>query len=246
MPGAPARDASYTTFSSRASGWAPADESCLGTAAELLNDLGYRTRARDVYVPLGVGANVDHRLAHEAAMRSFRSGDGRNVFLYEERPEALVPGAVRMRLAQIGAWLPPGAAQSAEDAGLASFLMSFHVAPSVRGDLRSWSERLQSTGLATRQWRAARAWSPMKGLGPRLQPVVHATRAEVELDRARSLVGQVTPGRERSRLRLRLARLATGYAKRLGGEAHAERLWLLLPSRGEVGAAPPSPEALPA
>ena len=71
--------------------------------------------------------------------------------LYEERPEAFVRGAVRVRLGQLGARLPPAAAQAADRAHLAPFLWRFHLAPSLRGDLRGWPELLRSTGLAARQ-----------------------------------------------------------------------------------------------
>jgi hypothetical protein len=215
-------------------------------AAEALSDLRYRTRAGDLYMPLGVGGDLGRRIAHEAALHAYGNGEGRNVFLYEERPEAVVPGAVRMRLAQIGAWLPPGAAHAPESAGLASFLLSFHVPSSLRGELRTWAERLRSTGEATRQWREARAWQPLKGLGPRLQPLVHVP-ADAQLDTVGRVVTAVLPGGARSRPRARVATLARNYARRLAGSAHAERLWLLLPTRAGTGvAAPPHPEALPA
>ena len=97
------------------------------------------------------------------------------MFLYEERPEAFVRGAVRVRLGQVGARLPPAAAHAADRARLAPFLWRFHLAPALRGDLKGWPERLRSTGLAARQWRQGRAWHPQKGFGPRLQPVVHPT-----------------------------------------------------------------------
>jgi hypothetical protein len=215
-------------------------------AAEALSDLRYRTRAGDLYMPLGVGGDLGRRVAHEAALHAYGSGEGRNVFLYEERPEAVVPGAVRMRLAQIGAWLPPGAAHAAEAAGLPSFLLSFHVPSSLRGEMRTWAERLRSTGEATRQWREARAWHPLKGLGPRLQPVVHVP-TETQLEAVGGVVAAVMPGSTRSRPRARFGSLARNYARRLGGATHAERLWLLLPTRAGTGtAAPPHPEALPA
>jgi hypothetical protein len=221
------------------------DVDALVRASEALSDLAYGTKAQDVYAPLGVGEHRSHPLVHEAALHACGSKDGRNVFFYEERPEAVVPGAVRMRLAQVGAWLPPGAAHAAESAGLASFLLSFHVPSSLRGELRGWAERLRSSGEATRRWREARAWHPLKGLGPRLQPVVHVAEPG-ELASVDQLVTAVLPGNARSRPRLRMGTLARQYAQRLGASHHAERLWLLLPTRGSAGLATPHPEALPA
>lgn len=235
IPEARRRNSFYSSFRSLTYGRHPEDETWLKEAAETLDEVGHRSRARQVYVPLGVGGHIDHRLCHEAALRSLRSGDGRNVFLYEERPEALVPGAVRMRLGELGARLPPAATQAAEGAGLARFLFRFHVPPAFRGDLGSWAEVLWAAPPAARQWRKARAWRPQKGFGPRLQPVVHAVGAE-ELAAVRTLAaGEV--GRTR-RSAKRVEKMAAAYARRLGQQPYAERYWLLLPQRESDGEMP--------
>jgi LmbE family N-acetylglucosaminyl deacetylase len=221
------------------------DESFVKDAAEALREIGFRTKARQVYVPLGLGDHPDHQLAHEAGLRAFKSGAARNVFLYEERPEALVPGAVRMRLARLGAWLPPGAADAAFDAGLARFLLRFHVPATARGATGTWSERLRSTRDATRDWRAARAWSPIKGRGPRLQPMVHSAESGA-LPAVRSLLEACSPRASvRPRLARRLDALAAAYARQLGSAGHVERYWLLLPARdrdAQATVAPPGAE----
>jgi hypothetical protein len=186
-----------------------------------------------VYVPLGVGSHIDHRLSHEACLRGFQSGDGRNVFLYEERPESFVRGAVRVRLGQLGARLPPAAAQAADRARFAPFLWRFHLAPTLRGDLKGWPERLKTTGLAARQWRQGRAWHPQKGFGPRLQPVVHPTEPAL-LESVRALQAATSGSASRGSV-ARVARLSAAYARRLGAGEHAERFWLLLPAREEGG-----------
>jgi LmbE family N-acetylglucosaminyl deacetylase len=231
LPAAPARDPAYTTFRGLTQGRRAVDEGCLGRAVELLADVGHRTRAREVYVPLGVGQHIDHRLAHEASRSAFPPrGGGRNVFLYEERPEAFVPGAVRVRLSQVGARLPPGAVEAADRAGLARLLVRFHVAPKFRGDLKGWGDRLRSAGLAARQWRESKAWHPLRGLGPRLQPVVD-TAAEPSPE-VRELIGPRSAAVEK---------LGRGYSVAVGGLAYAERYWLLLPPREADGL-----ESLPA
>jgi hypothetical protein len=225
LPPAPARDPAYSTFRGLTQGRQAVDEDCLGRAVDLLADIAHRTRAREVYVPLGVGHHIDHRLAHEACRAAFPRGEGRNVFLYEERPEAFVPGAVRVRLSQVGARLPPGAVEAADRAGLARFLVRFHVAATFRGDLKGWGDRLRSAGLAARHWRESRAWHPLKGFGPRLQPVVHAAaEAQAEI---RELTGPLASV---------LERLGRAYSQALaGGAAYAERYWLLLPPRQADG-----------
>jgi LmbE family N-acetylglucosaminyl deacetylase len=235
IPEARRRNSFYASFRSLAYGRHPEDETWLRDAVEALDEVGHRSRARQVYVPLGVGGHIDHRLCHEAALRSLRSGDGRNVFLYEERPEALVPGAVRMRLGELGARLPPAASQAAEPAGLARFLMRFHVPPAFRGELRGWADVLRAAPPAARQWRKARAWRPQKGFGPRLQPVVHGVDGE-DLSAVRALVA-AQPGRSRRSAR-RVEKMAAAYARRLGREDYAERYWLLLPPRESDGEVP--------
>jgi len=231
MPAAPTRDHAYRTFRGLTEGRQAVDEGCLSQAVELLADVGHRTRAREVYLPLGVGQHIDHRLAHEASRSAFPPrGGGRNVFLYEERPEAFVPGAVRVRLSQVGARLPPGAVAAADRAGLARLLVRFHVAPTFRGDLKGWGDRLRSAGLAARQWRESRAWHPLKGLGPRLQPVVDA--AAEPAPEVRELIGPRSAA---------LEKLGRAYSVAVGGQAYAERYWLLLPAREADGL-----ESLPA
>jgi LmbE family N-acetylglucosaminyl deacetylase len=225
LPAAPARDPAYATFRGLTQGRQAVDEGCLGRAVELLADIGHRTRAREVFLPLGVGQHIDHRLAYEASRGAFPPrGAGRSVFLYEERPEAFVPGAVRVRLSQVGARLPPGAVEAADRAGLARLLVRFHVAPAFRGDLKGWGDRLRSAGLAARQWRESRAWHPLKGFGPRLQPVVDAAAEPpagiAELMGPRSAV---------------LEKLGRAYSRAVADAAYAERYWLLLPARETDG-----------
>ena len=191
------------------------DEACQSRAAELLHDLGHRTRARQVYAPLGVGGHPDRRIAHQATRGAFRSGGGRDVFFYEERPEALIKGAVRVRLAQIGARLPPAAADAADRAPLLPFLLRFHVGPASRGEIEGSRERLRTLPVAARFWREGRSWQPQRARGPRLQPVVWEPQGETL---------EVPDGGD-----ARTAALAAAYGRRLHAGAQAERYWLLLP-----------------
>jgi hypothetical protein len=230
LPDARQRSDYYSSFQALVEGRRADDDRWLTQLVQVLGEIGHRSKASQVYVPLGVGSHIDHRLSHEASLRSFQSGEGRNVFLYEERPEAFVRGAVRVRLGQVGARLPPAAAHAADRAQLAPFLWRFHLAPSLRGDLKGWPELLRSTGLAARQWRQGRAWRPQKGFGPRLQPVVHPTEPAL-LENVKQLQAALAP----TRAAKRVARLSAAYARRLGGSEHAERFWLLLPPREEGG-----------
>jgi len=225
LPEAAARHASYARFESLSGDPLPEDDGCVAEAADALADARHQMRARHVYVPLGVGGHIDHRLAHDAALRAFETGEGRNVFLYEERPEAFVPGAVRMRLGHIGARLPPGAAESADDTSLAAFLFRYHIPPSLRGDLKGLGERARGIRNAARRWREARSWRPGKGFGPRLHPILHQT-SDALLAAVTDMVGDAAAS---PRAAERMTALATRYARRLGARGHAERLWLLLP-----------------
>lgn len=203
----------------------PQDDDVLHRAADLLIDLAHRTRAREVYVPLAVGGQIDHRLAHEAARAAFASGNGRNVFLYEERPEAFVPGAIRVRLGQLGARLPPGAAKAPGPSDLGGFVFRFHVGPRFRGDLGGGWDRVRASWTAVREWRTGRSWHPLRALGPRLQPVTFATPAR-DLATVHALEGAWARP---------LGGMAERYARSLGDAAHAERYWLLLPWREADG-----------
>ncbi len=231
LPPARRRLAEDAPFGRVAFGRQAEDDDWLAQATRLLSDIGPRIRARHIYAPLGVGGHIDHRLAYEAALRTFASEAGLNVFLYEERPEAFIPGAVRVRLGLLGARLPPGAVEAPERAGLTRYLWSFHLAPSLRGDLRGWSDRLRSTGSAAREWRLARAWNPQRAFGPRFQPVVH-TVEEGQRDGVKDALAAFVPagprGRERSRVRFE--RLTKIYVRRLRATGYVERFWLLLPS----------------
>ena len=201
--------------------------------ARVFADVAPRVKARQVYVPLGVGGHIDHRLAHEAALQVLVDEPGRNLFLYEERPQAFAPGAVRVRLGLVAARLPPGAKDAAERAGLARYLLRVNAAPSGRGDIRDWADRFGSFGAAAGEWRSARAWNPQKAFGPRLQPIVYPAEAGVA-PLAEDLWASLVPTRgSRPRAAERFRRAALAYARKVAGDAgndYVERYWLVLPS----------------
>jgi LmbE family N-acetylglucosaminyl deacetylase len=210
---------------------APEDEEVALEAARLLTQTGPRTQAVHVYAPLGLGPSVDHRLTYEAAVRAFASEAGRNLFLYEERPEAFVPGAVRIRLALLGARLPPGAAKAAPRASLARHLWRVSEPEWLRGKALGLGGRLRALAGARRRFVRARPWNPLRAFGPRLQPVVHVADEDARAV-AQAIAASLLPvdRKGRPRAALRFEARARAAAKALGGVYHAERFWLFLPS----------------
>jgi hypothetical protein len=242
LPGARQRSGDYASFRALAFGHRPDDQAAVVKAVHALARIGDVARPREVYAPLGVGGHVDHRLTHDAALAAFESRDDRNVFLYEERPEAVVSGAVRIRLGLIGARLPPAASDSVAATGLLRFLRRFHLPHAWRGDLVSLLERLRAARLAARAWRESRRWRSHKGLGPRIQPVIHvpAPGAHESILELRAAACEVAGRREPGEP---LRGMAAAYCRLLGGPL-AERYWLLLPRRDADGhVAPPLAEA---
>jgi hypothetical protein len=209
----------------------PEDEDVVFEAARLLAEIGPATQAIHVYAPLGLGSSVDHLLTYEAAVRAFATEAGRNLFLYEERPEAFVPGAVRTRLALLGARLPPGAARTPERVFLLRHLWRVNEPARLRGGDEGIGERLRAIVDARRRFRLARPWNPQRAFGPRLQPIVY-TADEDARNHARAAVAALLPRDRKGRPRAarRFDACAAAAAKKLGGVYHAERLWLFLPS----------------
>jgi hypothetical protein len=238
LPAAPLRDPSaYGTFRAVVFPHARRDEAVLAEATHVIDEVFRRTEARDLYVPLGVGGHVDRQVAHEAGIRAVPPRAGRNVFFYEERPEALVPGAVRMRLAEIGARLPPAALQVAREGTLPRFLYRYNTVPQRRVAPRSLGERLACTRLAARAFLDTRVWQPQRAFGPRLQPILQPVAGDslpaiLEMVRAEGERRGAPPASAQ-----RLLRFASDYARRLGGRDHLERYWLLLPAREDEGRA---------
>jgi hypothetical protein len=209
----------------------PEDEDVVIAAAHLLAEAGPRMQAVHIHAPLGLGASIDHHIAYEAAVRAFATEAGRNLFLYEERPEAFVPGAVHTRLALLGARLPPEGAGSAPRAGLLRTLWRVNEPRRLRDEAGGVQARVTALGSARRAWAAAGAWNPLKAFGPRLQPIVLAADEETGA-LASELAEAVLPrdGKGRPRAAQRFNSRAAAAAKNMGAVYHAERVWLFLPS----------------
>lgn len=225
------RDRSYASFTSRAFGSHTSDLNCHQTLRHTVEDIGHRTKARDVYAPLGVGGNVDHRLLHDAAARAFPVGLAQNVFFYEDRPYALVPGAVRLRLAQLAVRLPPAITDIGDHANLVRHVRGFLASPVARASLRGRRERLRCLWLTAHAYRRARGWQPRKAFGPRLQPIVDSVDAALAARINETLASLGDATRRLIGSQALVTRANAAYARRLGQAGTVERYWLLLPPR---------------
>lgn len=92
----PHRDANAIVW-----GTSPDDAELVDRIGEHLGRVADEFRPDEVVGPLGVGRHVDHRLTHRA-VRRFDDGSETNVWYYEDRPYALVPEAVGLRLGELG------------------------------------------------------------------------------------------------------------------------------------------------
>jgi LmbE family N-acetylglucosaminyl deacetylase len=230
LPSAPDRHTGSTPPTT-GRGRSPEDEDVVIAAAHLLAEAASRMQAINIHAPLGLGPSIDHDLAYEAAVQAFADGEGRNLFLYEERPEAFVPGAVRTRLALLGARLPPEGAGSAPRAGLLRTLWRANEPRRLRAESDGVRSRLARLATARRQWREARVWNPLRAFGPRLQPIVIPVDEEAAA-LAREVAEALLPRDRRGRPRAaqRFHARAAAAARSMGAVHHAERVWLLLPS----------------
>src|SRR5262249_38328519 len=149
------------------------------------------------------------------------------IFFYEDRPYAFLPGAVWIRLGQLGARLPP-AAHLNLTCGLTQYLIRFQFSSYLRAHATSVGDRLRSNRAALRHWMGARGWHPRKAQGPRLQPIEHPLDAPA-LELARGLLHQHAMGSAlcTAAPRPRPARRPAAVP-RLRRREETERYWLLL------------------
>ncbi len=216
--------------------WAPGpvegENAWIADTAAILDDVFVRARPRHLYLPLGVGGFAERRVAHEAARRTFQAGAGRDIFFYEERPEAFVSGSVRIRLGQLGARLPPAGSTIVGEGGVLRFLLRFQTVPRLHGGIRGLSARLRCARMGARQWSAAKAWRPQRAMGPRLQPMLHGSPTSA-LESIRGTIRATVAQAGLPASADRVVAWSEDYARRLGEAGHAERYWLLLPNRDD-------------
>lgn len=232
LPAAAERDAACANLRGAVFSLHSGELELVAELARRLDGLLRAARPASVYLPLGVGEHVDHRICHEAGLQAVRSFVGANVFLYEERPQVLWPGAAWLRLGVLGARLPP-AARVPREAGLAQAWLRQPRASMLACVPSRLLDRLRCLPAFTRRRREARRWRPQRALGPRLQPVLqpaHPAGQELATQAHAHWLDQAPrSGWTAARLRA----WAAGYERGLNGGVGAERLWLVLPEKGE-------------
>jgi len=214
MADAPFRHPFYNSFRNIIFGAAQGEELRLASLDRMLFVLVTSLQPVRLYIPLGVGGHIDHRLTFVAA-----NGLPATIpkIFYEERPYALVGHAVPWRLSGLGIKLP------GEPFTPAEYWRHVLRARYVRSHLPSGSERrLCRQALdsfpASPVFQSANPelHSPAKEDIPRIAEAVFAYTSQTP-----GFLGAPTEYRRASRL----------YARRLGSPAsYAERFWRLAPA----------------
>jgi hypothetical protein len=251
LPPAPRRNPEYGSFAAVLKGGHAGDDQGRTMLAEILDRVVLQAQARHIYLPLGVGGHVDHLIVQEVGAQVIPESPGREVFFYEDRPYAFLPGAIWIRLGKLGARLPP-AAELELGSGLVQYLLRFQLAPYVRAHANGLSDRLRSNQAALRHWMDARGWHPRKACGPRLQPIEHRLDGRA-LEVVRELLLHQAEYLSLCTSLPQKRRARPGSVPRLKRREEVERYWLLLPSLARdlevseealTSAPPPAPSPL--
>lgn len=187
---APGRSPYYDSFRRIVLGVATGDWPQIHGVRRRLVQLLHELAPDEVYLPLGVGTHIDHRLVFSAAKAlPFRGPQ----FFYEDQPYAGVRHAVAFRLATLGLAPGPGAmiAPARDRAGLMrQFVQSFRRAAYVRRYLPPGGERRACEAVLRHLWvlpaHAAESWHSEMDLAraadePRLLAALYAYVSQARL-----------------------------------------------------------------
>ncbi|KAA0251897.1 PIG-L family deacetylase [Acidobacteria bacterium ACD] len=222
LPDAPFRGSSHRSLSGIVLGWdEAADGRALASATALLSGVLLAARPARLLAPLGVGRHVDHRISFLAALAS-STETGIPVAFYEDRPYALVQGAVEHRLSELGTG--PGAPGP-------GFLEALLSAPYVR-------QHLSGAAEAEELARGYAAIGAAGHAGPRLslEPAIVRVREDSlpRLEEAVAAHASQLPAFLGSLPEWRAA--SASYAASLGASgSYAERIWRVRTSRRAPG-----------
>ena len=190
--------------------------------------------AKHVLAPLGLmgaASSIDY---FDVLRDAFSIDKGRDLMFFEELPECLVPEAVPLRLASIGARLPPASVLKAsrDYIPFAARLITGISIPPIFGGIR---ERWGLSRSMRDSFKDVREWDPFKALGPRVQPVSDP-RPEGDVSEMLTLAAELG---DEARLGSpkALRRRLTSHAVSAGRRTPIERYWLSLPESEESVAA---------
>jgi hypothetical protein len=162
---APCRSPFYNSFRRIILETAPGDGEYVQVVRTRIAELVDEMNPDAIYLPMGVGNHIDHRLVFAAgSMLTLNC----QCYFYEDQPYALVRFSVQMRLREIGAAPFGRAAQASQKAG---FLRSFRAAAYVRRYLPPGKERRDCEALLCQKLAA----EPQPTL--RLESEIEAARA---------------------------------------------------------------------
>lgn len=125
-----------------------------------------------IWIPLGVGDHVDHRVVHAALE------DASNAVLYEDRPYAFLPGAVRARIRALGLREPSALAAVPGE-------REVHDALERLPHLRAYAGGNEYAGA--RAWLAARARQAMTDSDAAWPKRLRSTTSRYDEDVARAV-----------------------------------------------------------
>ncbi len=179
---------------------------------------------------LGAAQSIDYFSVLRTALTVDK---GRDLLFFEERPQCFVREAVGIRLAGLGARLPPATVlrSGRKYATFAIRLVTGFGIPPIFGGIK---DRWRLSKVVRPVFADAREWDPLRALGPKLQPVFEAWR-EKDTDELFALaagLGESGGFGSRKAFRRRLA----GHAASAGKRAPFERYWLSLPEAEHVEA----------
>jgi hypothetical protein len=184
-----------------------------------------------VMAPLGLLA-APQAIDYFGTLRAALSVDkGRDLLLFEERPACLAPESVLLRLAAMGARLPP-ASHFRSPRRYWSFALRVASGLGVPPIYGAFRDRFRLARSLKASFREAADWDPQRALGPKLQPVIEPWRDEdsTELFDLAAALGLDHPLGSLKTFRRRMLRHAAGA----GSRTPVERYWLSLPGSQDL------------
>lgn len=212
---APDRSTTYSDFESIIFGAANEEASLHMDIAQRLKELMEQLQPVTLYAPLGVGTHIDHRMCY-AATQGIQTDKGIDIWFYEERPYSYAPGAVELRLHELGFQVSP--------VQVSQLLAGFRRLPHVRAYLPAGKLRTRCEGLLVAPLAKTATW-----VSPSHQTTPCSKESTIAAHLAAELYGSQFEAFCGSRESLR--HYDARHAQRLGLRVpRAERYWQITPT----------------